>query len=84
MNTHKQPVAIVTGASSRIGLGLTQALLERGYRVVANSRLISRSKDLKSAEESGRPSCRETMTTGARASEPSALRSPPASPFSTD
>jgi hypothetical protein len=26
-------------------------LLERGYRVVANSRSISRSKDLKSAED---------------------------------
>lgn len=39
--------AIVTGASSGIGLGITQALLEHGYRVVANSRTISKSKDLK-------------------------------------
>src|SRR6266850_7424871 len=39
--------AIVTGASSGMGLGITQALLERGYRVVANSRTISKSKDLK-------------------------------------
>src|SRR5882757_7977321 len=39
--------AIVTGASSGIGLGITQTLLERGYRVVANSRTISKSKDLK-------------------------------------
>ena len=38
--------AIVTGASSGIGLGIAQALLERGYRVVANSRTISKSKDL--------------------------------------
>jgi NAD(P)-dependent dehydrogenase (short-subunit alcohol dehydrogenase family) len=30
-------VAIVTGASSGVELGLTRALLERGYRVVANS-----------------------------------------------
>jgi NAD(P)-dependent dehydrogenase (short-subunit alcohol dehydrogenase family) len=51
MNTTEQPVAIITGASSGIGLGLTQALFERGYRVVANSRSISRSKDLKSAED---------------------------------
>jgi NAD(P)-dependent dehydrogenase (short-subunit alcohol dehydrogenase family) len=46
-NTTKSQVAIVTGASSGIGLGVTQALLERGYRVVANSRSITKSKDLK-------------------------------------
>jgi NAD(P)-dependent dehydrogenase (short-subunit alcohol dehydrogenase family) len=44
-NTQQQ-TAIVTGASSGIGLGLSQALLAQGYRVVANSRTISRSKDL--------------------------------------
>jgi NAD(P)-dependent dehydrogenase (short-subunit alcohol dehydrogenase family) len=43
----KEPrAAIVTGASSGIGLGITLAMLERGYRVVANSRTISKSKDL--------------------------------------
>src|SRR5258706_1884549 len=42
--------AIVTGASSGIGLGITQALLERGYHVVANSRTISKSKELKASE----------------------------------
>src|SRR4030095_7739231 len=42
--------AIVTGASSGIGLGITQALLERGYHVVANSRTISQSKELKASE----------------------------------
>ncbi|HEY3760874.1 MAG TPA: SDR family oxidoreductase [Verrucomicrobiae bacterium] len=42
-------VAIVTGASSGIGLGITLALLERGYRVVANSRTISRSAALKAS-----------------------------------
>jgi len=40
-------LAIVTGASSGIGLGITHALLERGYRVVANSRTISASQDLR-------------------------------------
>jgi len=38
--------AIVTGASSGIGLGITQALLERGWHVVATSRTISKSNDL--------------------------------------
>jgi NAD(P)-dependent dehydrogenase (short-subunit alcohol dehydrogenase family) len=47
MNTTQQPVAIVTGASSGIGLGITQALVERGWRVVATSRTITKSKDLK-------------------------------------
>jgi NAD(P)-dependent dehydrogenase (short-subunit alcohol dehydrogenase family) len=45
-NTQKR-VAIVTGASSGIGLGITQALLERGWRVVATARTISKSNDLK-------------------------------------
>lgn len=47
---NKNPVAIITGASSGIGLGITRALLERNYSVVANSRTISRSKDLKPSE----------------------------------
>jgi len=46
-NTNKKHVALVTGASSGIGLGVTLALLEHGYRVVANSRTISKSKELK-------------------------------------
>ena len=49
--TSKNRVAIITGASSGIGLGATQALLARGYRVVANSRNISKSKDLKPSAE---------------------------------
>jgi len=46
-NTNKRLVAIVTGASSGMGLGITRALLERGYRVVANSRTISQSRELR-------------------------------------
>ena len=54
MNTNtttKEKVAIVTGASSGMGLGITQALLQHGYRVVANSRNISKSKDLKPSSD---------------------------------
>ena len=47
----KNQVAIVTGASSGIGLAITLALVERGYRVVANSRTISKSKDLKASPD---------------------------------
>jgi NADP-dependent 3-hydroxy acid dehydrogenase YdfG len=50
-NITKKQVAIVTGASSGIGLGVTQALLQNGYRVVANSRNISKSKDLKPSSD---------------------------------
>jgi NAD(P)-dependent dehydrogenase (short-subunit alcohol dehydrogenase family) len=39
--TNEKQVAIVTGASSGIGLGITQALLQHGYRIVANSTNIS-------------------------------------------
>jgi NAD(P)-dependent dehydrogenase (short-subunit alcohol dehydrogenase family) len=46
-SANKKQVAIVTGASSGIGQGITRALLEQGYSVVANSRTISKSKDLK-------------------------------------
>jgi len=49
MNAEHQ-TAIVTGASSGIGLGITQSLLERGYHVVGNSRSIIKSKELKASE----------------------------------
>lgn len=51
MNSNEQSVAIVTGASSGIGLGIAQALLEHGYRVVGTSRSISKSKELKSSSD---------------------------------
>ena len=47
VKTNSRRVAIVTGASSGIGLGITKALLERGYSVVANSLSISKSNDLR-------------------------------------
>jgi NAD(P)-dependent dehydrogenase (short-subunit alcohol dehydrogenase family) len=51
MNTtgKERQTAIVTGASSGMGLGITRALLEQGYRVVGNSRTISKSKELKAS-----------------------------------
>lgn len=45
-----QKTAIITGASSGIGLGLTTALLERGYRVVANSRRVTETGTLVASE----------------------------------
>src|SRR5580693_3806631 len=45
----ERQTAIVTGASSGIGLGITRALLEHGYRVVGNSRTISKSTELKAS-----------------------------------
>jgi NAD(P)-dependent dehydrogenase (short-subunit alcohol dehydrogenase family) len=47
----RKETAIVTGASSGIGLGATRALLERDYRVVGTSRDISNSKDLKASND---------------------------------
>src|SRR4051812_27600997 len=39
MGTERK-VAVITGASQGIGAGLVRSFLERGYRVVANSRSI--------------------------------------------
>src|SRR4051812_26438992 len=47
--TNESRTAVITGASSGIGLGITQALLERGYGVVGNSRRITQSKRLKAS-----------------------------------
>src|SRR5258708_2441902 len=38
--SHERKVAVITGASQGIGAGLVRGFLERGYRVVANSRSI--------------------------------------------
>jgi NAD(P)-dependent dehydrogenase (short-subunit alcohol dehydrogenase family) len=51
MSTTQKPVAIVTGASSGIGLGITLALLEDGFGVVGTSRAISKSKEIKASAE---------------------------------
>ena len=41
----ERKVAVVTGASQGIGAGLVRGYLDRGYRVVANSRSIKASND---------------------------------------
>ncbi|GHP00972.1 3-oxoacyl-ACP reductase [Reticulibacter mediterranei] len=46
----QQKTAIVTGASSGIGLGLTRTLLEQGYSVVANARTITITGTLDASE----------------------------------
>jgi len=71
MSDVQTPAAIVTGASSGIGLSVTHALLEHGYRVVANSRTISKSKDLQPSDNlvlvDGDISRKETTVTVAQA-----------------
>src|ERR1700733_8406050 len=49
MNSTQKPVAIVTGASSGIGLGIALAFIKQGYDVVGTSRNISQSKELKAS-----------------------------------
>jgi NAD(P)-dependent dehydrogenase (short-subunit alcohol dehydrogenase family) len=46
----KPKTVIVTGASQGIGAGIAKAFLERGYRVIANSRQISKSAAYSSAD----------------------------------
>ena len=47
----KKKTIIVTGASQGIGAGVTQAFLDRGYNVVANSRNINKSKAFEPSEQ---------------------------------
>jgi len=42
--------AIVTGASQGIGAGIVNAYLERGFNVVANSRKMSESREIKASD----------------------------------
>jgi len=51
MSSTQRPVAIVTGASSGIGLGITVALNQRGFGVVGTSRTISKSIQLRGSAD---------------------------------
>jgi NAD(P)-dependent dehydrogenase (short-subunit alcohol dehydrogenase family) len=44
-------VAIVTGASSGIGLEMVKRLIEKGYRVIANSRNVTSAMTLQSTAD---------------------------------
>jgi NAD(P)-dependent dehydrogenase (short-subunit alcohol dehydrogenase family) len=46
MNSKNTQTAVITGASSGIGLGLTKGFLDAGFNVVANSRRITAAKTL--------------------------------------
>jgi len=47
---HKQ-TAVITGASSGIGLGLARGFLAAGFQVLANSRNVTRSNTLTASED---------------------------------
>ena len=47
----RRKVAIVTGASSGIGLEMVKRLIEKSYRVVANSRNITSAMSLQSTAD---------------------------------
>ncbi|CAN7369045.1 SDR family NAD(P)-dependent oxidoreductase [Pseudoduganella sp. LjRoot289] len=49
--TQQQKTIIVTGASQGIGAGIVEALLARGYNVVATSRNVSKSAALRPSEK---------------------------------
>src|SRR5215472_16055690 len=51
MNSNHKQTAVITGASSGIGLGLTHGFLEAGFNVVANSRNATSSGTLTSASD---------------------------------
>ena len=70
-NNHKQ-TALITGASSGIGLGLTQGFLAAGFDVVANSRRISAAGTLAASDhlllidgDVGEPSTARNLILGA-------------------
>ena len=50
LKSNEPQTAIVTGASSGVGLGITEELLKRGYRVVGTARSITKSTKLKASE----------------------------------
>jgi len=46
----RQRTAIVTGASQGIGAGVVEAFLKRGFRVVANSRNVTKTSTFPASE----------------------------------
>src|SRR5579863_6281614 len=54
MNMTTRKTAIITGASQGIGAGLVNGFLEKGYNVVATSRQVSKSTELRASERLAR------------------------------
>jgi NAD(P)-dependent dehydrogenase (short-subunit alcohol dehydrogenase family) len=54
MSMQTPKTAIITGASRGIGAGLANSFLERGYNVVATSRRVSQSAEIKASERLAR------------------------------
>jgi len=50
MNHNHKQTAVITGASSGIGLGLARGFLAAGYQVLANSRSMTRAKTLTASD----------------------------------
>ena len=51
MNSSEKAVAIITGATGGIGMGLVKALLERNYKIVATSRSASKSTEFPDSKD---------------------------------
>jgi NAD(P)-dependent dehydrogenase (short-subunit alcohol dehydrogenase family) len=48
--TSTRKTAIVTGASQGIGAGIVKAFVERGFRVVANSLMLTQSTEVAASD----------------------------------
>jgi NAD(P)-dependent dehydrogenase (short-subunit alcohol dehydrogenase family) len=55
-----QKTAIVTGASQGIGAGAVEAFLQRGYRVVANSRNLTKANPFPASADLALAGCGKT------------------------
>src|SRR5215470_11383838 len=73
MNSNPKQTAVITGASSGIGFGLTEGFLAAGFNVAANSRNVTRSQTLTPANnlllvdgDIGDPATAKTLISSAK------------------